>query len=707
MAGYGDGGTVAVQLVLFGTQKAEKKLTTFQRRTKVAMEKAKRVAINFGKSFSKSILQATASLAKFAIQAAAIGGALFLANSFRTGINNAVSLDRSLALLNRTLGEGGQEAALYARNLGKLYGTGITKTVKAFSQFSAAATAAGVSLELQKDVFEQTTKAGIAFGLSQEQTGRAFQALQQIASKGVASMEELRQQLGEQVPIALAATAEGAGITAKALIDLISSGDLSSKDFFEFYAKGMERFTKGADSADIASQAINKFKTAWEGLNLVFTESILPEIVQLMKDLVPLMDGVGSFRQAQRVTGGNIGLFGPIKNTLGQQSRADKAVLGFQEYLSALGYTADQSNALITDAVKDVKGSAYKKRGIAPLSSTTLNIFNDEDARAVSDRLSEIVVERMLKGIDPRSIAARAQSAEDKKIADAEAAAKLAQQEEEIAKVQKDAARYQTEQAQKRLSIATSIVSNRIGGNAGSAFGAVGELKLARDLAREANKNYNQVRFKNDPVAAAKAEIEAARAQEAYLAQGQASALAIQDAFTNASEQAKKAAEAVSEAKTNLGDILVDPEQGVGKYLSRGGQKRQAESGRQLLLARAREIKRGVLPTIAGSDRASFNANTRLSSFSTSQLQDFIKNAGGELEAQRALTKANQDLTKANHELSEVMKLAADNQTPLIDSNSVLTNTINELVNKNWTVNVDVPGGSASGDVVALQNALQ
>ena len=268
MAGYGDGGTVAVRLVLFGAEDTEKKLKRFERRTKVTMEKAKRAAVSFGKkaaqsirNFANSVKQAAAGLAKFAIQAGAIGGALFLGNSLRTGINNAISLDRSIALLNRTLGEGGQAAAQYARNLGSLYGTGITKTVKAFAQFSAAATAAGVSLELQKDVFEQTTKAGIAFGLSQEQTSRAFQALQQIASKGVASMEELRQQLGEQVPIALAATAEGAGITAKALIDLISSGDLSSKDFFEFYAKGMERFTKGADSADIASQALNKFKT--------------------------------------------------------------------------------------------------------------------------------------------------------------------------------------------------------------------------------------------------------------------------------------------------------------------------------------------------------------------------------------------------------------------------------------------------------------
>ena len=83
------------------------------------------------------------------------------------------------------------------------------------------------------------------------------------------------------------------------------------------------------------------------------------------------------------------------------------------------------------------------------------------------------------------------------------------------------------------------------------------------------------------------------------------------------------------------------------------------------------------------------------------------KNAGGELEAQRALTKANQDLTRANNELSEVMKLASNNQTPLIETNNVLNQTINELVNKDWTVNVEVPGGSASGDVVALTNSLQ
>ena len=143
-------------------------------------------------------------------------------------------------------------------------GGSVSRTTTDFAKFVAASTAAGISLQLTKDAFEQTAVAGLAFGLTTEQSARSLQALQQIASKGVVSMEEIRQQLGEQLPVALAATAQGAGMQIGELIDLIESGSYKAEDFFAAYAKGMKTFNDGAAGADIAVVAFKKFEAAWE-----------------------------------------------------------------------------------------------------------------------------------------------------------------------------------------------------------------------------------------------------------------------------------------------------------------------------------------------------------------------------------------------------------------------------------------------------------
>lgn len=68
-----------------------------------------------------------------------------------------------------------------------------------------------------------------AFGGGEEHIKRAAIALQQMAGKGVVSMEELRQQLGESVPTALQMMAKGAGISIGELVKHISKGTVEAK----------------------------------------------------------------------------------------------------------------------------------------------------------------------------------------------------------------------------------------------------------------------------------------------------------------------------------------------------------------------------------------------------------------------------------------------------------------------------------------------
>lgn len=68
------------------------------------------------------------------------------------------------------------------------------------------------------------------FGGSSETLKRASVAIQQMSGKGVISMEELRQQLGEAVPTAMRNMATGMGMSMGQLVKNISSGMVGAED---------------------------------------------------------------------------------------------------------------------------------------------------------------------------------------------------------------------------------------------------------------------------------------------------------------------------------------------------------------------------------------------------------------------------------------------------------------------------------------------
>ena len=68
-----------------------------------------------------------------------------------------------------------------------------------------------------------------AFGGTDQTLKRAAIAIQQMGGKGVISMEELRQQLGEAVPQAINLMARSMGVSFKSLVDEISKGNVAAK----------------------------------------------------------------------------------------------------------------------------------------------------------------------------------------------------------------------------------------------------------------------------------------------------------------------------------------------------------------------------------------------------------------------------------------------------------------------------------------------
>ena len=128
----------------------------------------------------------------------------------------------------------------FLRSTASAAGVSISGITEDFVRFSAAAKGSNIPIEQSNALFQSLTRAASTLGLGAEKTGLALNALGQIASKGVVSMEELRQQLGDAIPGALSLTAKGLGIAEADLIDLVESGQLAARDFFPAFTEGLK-----------------------------------------------------------------------------------------------------------------------------------------------------------------------------------------------------------------------------------------------------------------------------------------------------------------------------------------------------------------------------------------------------------------------------------------------------------------------------------
>ena len=576
-----------------------------------------------------------------------------------------IKLEQATNLLNRTLGESGPIAAQFISNLTARTGGSVSQTTEDFAKFSAAATAAGVDLRLQKDVFEQTAQASLAFGLSTQQSKRSLQALQQIASKGVVSMEEVRQQLGEQLPVAIAATAKGAEMSIKDLIDLISSGGYKSEDFFKAYAKGMKEFNANAAEADTATVAIRKLQDAFEKLQIAFGESLLPSITEGIKGLTKALGGIGKSIKASKVSGGD-GLLG----FLGFQGFASKEVVGWQESLIARGtLTQSEIDALITDAVKDIEGSVYNGIG-------RINI-NPQNADSIFDTLIEKVLayEEKVKGRGSLF------SDEERK-----ARALLSAEDERLKRLAKT-----NEELKRSEALALAQAKALYGPETQKVIEA--QIKLAqarRDAAA----------FKD------KTTVEAQDAASAQLVAAEEAAQTIKDAYKEARNAAVDAADALGKARSDRAKQLFNKDEGINQFLSGGALGARRKEGIQLQKNEAGRLKRELVKSFA--EAGNFAAarqigGKRFGSFE--ERQKFIDAARDELYGQKALITANEKLEKALTDLNTTIIKGFDGgSTAQKEDYRALKDSIDSLVQKDWTVGVEARL-EADGSI-SVQNAL-
>lgn len=131
------------------------------------------------------------------------------------------------------------------------------------------------------------------FGGDSELLKRAAVAVQQMSGKGVVSMEELRQQLGEAVPNAMQAMADAAGITMGELTKAVASGTVEAKQALSLMFVGLR-----AENDNAAKDMMQTYTGALAQLQTSFTlfadrvgqAGYLDSLSKGMKELASIMN---------------------------------------------------------------------------------------------------------------------------------------------------------------------------------------------------------------------------------------------------------------------------------------------------------------------------------------------------------------------------------------------------------------------------------
>lgn len=169
-----------------------------------------------------------------------------------------------------------------------------------------AASTRGTALEgaATEKIFSAVAEAAATMSLSVADTNGVFRALQQIASKGTLSAEELRQQLGDRLPRSFQIAAEAMGVTTAELNEMLQRGEIMSNEFLPKFAAAMRK-NFGTDSTtqiDTTAAAFTRLSNQFKVLGDSIGDRLNPKL-QVAADLLARMLKVSNDFNAQGPAG--------------------------------------------------------------------------------------------------------------------------------------------------------------------------------------------------------------------------------------------------------------------------------------------------------------------------------------------------------------------------------------------------------------------
>ena len=297
----------------------------------------------------KKTAQAAGGLGDVFSKLGPIIGAAFTGREFVQTIVSAESLKLGLTAILGSSQAAAAELAFLKKTSNEL-GLELQSAGQQYLSLTAATKGTALEGEQTRQVFTAVTRAMSVLGKSSAETERALQAVSQMASKGTVSMEELRGQLGEALPGALKAAADGAGITTSQLIKMVENGDVLAKDLLPALAKGLDAIYANGGPPDTLIANWNRFKNTITETSTELGESGL---TRALTDVAI----VGT-----KIAGGLGAGFVGVGKSIGEVAGA-VATLNIQplaEDLHMVGFAGQEFEAVMADAMGNTIGVVQK-----------------------------------------------------------------------------------------------------------------------------------------------------------------------------------------------------------------------------------------------------------------------------------------------------------------------------------------------------------
>jgi tape measure domain-containing protein len=198
----------------------------------------------------------------------------------KEGLSSLIDAQKQLQAIHYTLiaatGSSAQAANAMSFVTGEAAKLGLVMpdAAQGFANLSASATAAGVSMKDQQELFDAYAKSATSLHLSTTQSSRALLALEQMFAKGKIQAQELRLQLGQAIPgaaqrfqNAVMEMTKGTDLAGKSFDQLLEAGALTTSKFLPALVQALQQSGRGWEDASNGLNAnLNRVQTAWFNL---------------------------------------------------------------------------------------------------------------------------------------------------------------------------------------------------------------------------------------------------------------------------------------------------------------------------------------------------------------------------------------------------------------------------------------------------------
>ena len=257
---------------------------------------------------------------------------------------------------------------VYVDNVQRAFGLNLQTTRDGFTKLYASMAPTGFDSGSIEKLFTGISAATAALQLTPDKAERVIYAFGQMASKGQIMSEELKGQLGDVLPGALAIFAKAAGMSVKEFSKAMEDGEFVGQKFRDTFAKVsdelMTRFGTGAQAAGKSLQGL---------LN-----TVQGDFARTLESFAPLADAA-----AQAV-------LGPLGGSLKQLSQSAKIATGEIERTYSQLKAAQQDVSDLRVGGADAKDIKAAEQNVAALTARYTALMRAAQDPAIAKQAQDI-----------------------------------------------------------------------------------------------------------------------------------------------------------------------------------------------------------------------------------------------------------------------------------------------------------------------------